>query len=127
MRAVHIGIRTTKYKEIVEWYQNILDFRVVKEWVVGTFQFTFLALPADNNFMLEIIGIGETNSNPVASFETGYHHICYQIDNLDKTMGVLKDLGINIDRSFSVPAIGKRAAFIKDPIGNVIEFFEDLK
>lgn len=122
----HIGIRTTAYTEMITWYRVKLDFRVVKEWEVGTMKLAFLAPASTNGFIIEIIGVSESDLKTNQSTEIGYHHICYQVNNLDAALEVLKSRDITIDRCFPVQIIGKRVAFITDPFGNTIEFCENI-
>ncbi|MDR6301903.1 VOC family protein [Mesonia maritima] len=126
MKGWHIAIRTTNYKELIAWYLKKLDFRLIKEFNAGEMKLALIAPPGDNYFILEILGVKE-NEEPSSEVKVGYDHICFNVTNLDKTMAALKSRDIEIVRSFEVPIIGKRVAFINDPFGNKIEFSEELK
>lgn len=77
--------------------------------------------------MIEIVGYNKTETVSNAEVKPGYNHLCFNVENLDQTMDELHKRNISIVRSFSVPAIGKRVAFIADPFGNTIEFSEDIR
>ncbi len=125
-RADHVAIQTTEYQALIDWYTTTLDMRLVREWVVGETQLAFLALPNDNHFMIEVLGIqsGEGQDNSAA---LGYRHLCIQVADLDRTVDVLKRRNVGLLRSFPVPAIGRRIAFIADPFGNTIEFYDNMQ
>ena len=125
VKAGHIAIRTTAYDALVNWYQEKLDFRLVREWTAGEMKLAFLALPNDNTFLLEILGVsGAEAAN--TDVQPGYDHLCLNVADLDHTLETLKQRGIPVVRSFRTPAIGKRVAFIADLLGNKIEFCADL-
>jgi lactoylglutathione lyase len=129
IKAGHIGILTSEYDAIIKWYREKLDFRLVHEWTSDEFkmQLAFLAPSNDNNFVIEIFGYNKPEAVDNAEVRYGYNHICFNVDNLDQTIDELQKRNISIVRSFSVPAIGKRVAFIADPFGNTIEFSEELR
>ena len=37
-KAGHVGISTTKYDEMLKWYEENLDFRIIRKWMVGKIQ-----------------------------------------------------------------------------------------
>ncbi|MEO6176596.1 MAG: VOC family protein [Flavobacterium circumlabens] len=127
MKAGHVGIRTTQYDEILHWYQENLDFRIIHKWKVGEIKLAFIAPPNDNNFIIEIICYDSAENPYTETEKSGYNHLSFSVDNLDQTIEHLTKKNITINRSFSVPAIGLRVAFITDPFGNTIEFCDELK
>ncbi|QES88349.1 VOC family protein [Rhizosphaericola mali] len=125
MKAGHIGIRTSHYEAFIQWYVEILGFRVVKEWMSGEMKLAYIAFPGNDSFMIEVLG----NAEELPSFEDlrlGYNHICFNVDNIQTTIAELEKLGITIVRHFPIAAIGKEVAFIADPWGNKIEFSADM-
>ncbi|GAA5024123.1 hypothetical protein GCM10011506_07510 [Marivirga lumbricoides] len=126
LRGWHIAIRTTAYTAFIAWYQKNLDFRLVKEFTAGEMQLALIAPPGDNNFILEVLGVKD-HQESLSEVKLGYDHLCFNVDNLEATMSALKLRDIEIVRTFEVPVIGKRVAFINDPFGNKIEFSEELK
>lgn len=63
LRAGHSAIRTTQYAGMIKWYCEVLDFRLIREWTSGTMKLAFLALPGDNSFMIEVLGLIRTRKN----------------------------------------------------------------
>ncbi len=127
IKGWHIAIRTTAYKEFIAWYEKNLDFRLVKEFSAGEMQLALIAPPGDNNFILEVLGVKNNEDSYSSELKSGYDHLCFNVADLDATMEALKHRDIEIVRTFEVPVIGKRVAFINDPFGNKIEFAEALK
>jgi lactoylglutathione lyase len=127
IKAEHVAIRTTEYNAVIKWYNEKLDFRLVREFTAGEMQLAFIAPPNNNNFLIEILGIKNTGQFSNQEVKLGYDHLCFNVENLDKTIEELHKRNVEIVRSFSMPVIGKRAAFIADPFGNRIEFCEDIK
>lgn len=127
LKAGHLAIRTSEYEALIKWYGEKLDFRLIHEWTVGDMQLAFMALPNDSTFLIEILGIKDPKPVNTLEGNLGYDHLCFHVENLDETLQELNKRGVPVIRSFSVPAIGKRVAFIADPFGHKIEFCEDLK
>ena len=125
MKGWHVAIRTTEYQQLISWYQKNLDFRLIEEFKVGEMRLALIAPPGDNNFIIEVLGIKD-DQRFSSKVKVGYDHICFNVSNLDATLNALKLRDIKIVRTFEVPVIGKRVAFINDPFGNKIEFCEDL-
>lgn len=127
IEAGHVGIRTTKYNEILKWYKENLDFRIIRKWMVGEIQLAFIAPPNNNDFIIEIICYDSNQELNSEEAKFGYNHLAFSVQSLDQTIEELNNRNIPIERSFSVPAIGLRVAFISDTFGNTIEFYEALK
>lgn len=127
LKAGHIAIRTTEYEALIKWYQEKLDFRIIREWIVGEMQLAFIAPANDNDFLIEILGIKNNEISTKPEPHLGYDHLCFNVQNLDVTLQELIERNVEIVRTFNVPPIGKRVAFIVDLDGNKIEFCQDIK
>lgn len=127
MKGWHVAIRTTKYEELIKWYEQNLDFRLIKEFTSGEMKLALIAPPGDNSFLIEVLGVKENEDFKQQEVKSGFDHLCFNVDDLDKTMQALKHRNISIEMTFPAPAIGKRVAFIIDPFGNKLEFSEELK
>ncbi len=127
IKGWHIAIRTAAYAEFILWYEQNLDFRLVKEFNAGEMRLALIAPPGDNSFIIEVLGVKDHQEPYSSEIKSGYDHLCFNVDDLDATLEALKKRNIEIVRTFEVPVIGKRVAFINDPFGNKIEFSEALK
>src|SRR5690349_14529722 len=86
VKAGHIAIRTTEYRSLIKWYTETLDFRIIREWTVGEMQLAFIALPNDNNFMIEILGVNKADYADDLGVKLGYDHLCLNVQDLNRTV-----------------------------------------
>ncbi|UOQ52219.1 VOC family protein [Hymenobacter cellulosivorans] len=129
LKAGHIGLRTTDYAGTLRWYTQKLGFRVLKEWTVGELQLAFLAPANDDSFWLEVLHDAAAGSAhvPAQPISSGFHHLCFEVENLDETLAALRAQGVSVVREpFTVLPIGKRCGFVADLHGNVLEFAENV-
>jgi lactoylglutathione lyase/glyoxylase I family protein len=129
MRAAHIGLRTKDFDGSIRWYTEKLGFRLLKKWSVGELNMAFLAPANDDNFWLEILngGLSESSQELSQPIISGFQHLCFDVENLDETIAALRENNATVLREpFPVAAIGKRCGFIADLFGNVIELIENI-
>jgi len=127
MRAAHVGIRTTDYNGLINWYIKKLDFRLVHKFNAGELLLAFLAPANHDHFFIEIYGSNEPDKKVPEAGTSGFQHLCIEVDNVDNTLAELRSRGVNVVREpFNVPAIAKRCGFIADLYGNTIELIENL-
>ena len=88
----------------------------------------YVAPPADDGLLVEILGGGSPTARPdyadlaTSLYEGGWHHLCLQVDSIDETLAALRRRGVTVvAEPFELAAIGRRLAFIADPWGNLIE------
>ena len=127
----HVGIRVADYEEAKKWWVEKLDFRVIHEWHWGDEKLAYLAPANDNSFWVEILAGGKLKRQPTYKDltetlkEPGLHHICLQVNNVEKTLGELKKRGVTIVSDiFYLKDISRRLLLIADPWGNLIELSE---
>ena len=76
MRAAHIGIRTTDYDGLINWYIKKLDFRLVHKFNSGELLLAFLTPANDDNFFIEIYGNNQPDKKVPEPAKPGYQHFC---------------------------------------------------
>ncbi|MET0299774.1 MAG: VOC family protein [Flavitalea sp.] len=130
----HVGIRVPDYHAAIKWWTEKLDFRVLHEWPYGDEKLAYLAPPNTNSFWVEVLAEGQQSAKKVyddlgeSLKEGGFHHVCLDVVNLDKTLAELKKRGVKIiGEPFYLEAITRKLAFISDPWGNMIELSELIK
>ncbi|TGE23957.1 VOC family protein [Hymenobacter aquaticus] len=129
LRAAHVGLRTPDYAATLHWYTSKLGFRILKEWTVGELQLAFLAPANDDQFWLEVLHDPAAGPAPAPGqpLVAGFHHLCFEVDNLDETLAELRARDVPVIREpFRVPAIGTRCGFVADLHGNVLELAENI-
>lgn len=129
LRAAHVGLRTTDYEGTIQWYTEKLGFRVLHKWAMANLQLALLAPANDDNFCLEVLcgGIVGSPQDPAQPTVSGYQHLCFEVDNVDEALAVLRVQGLQVmQEPFNVPEIGKRCGFVADLHGNVLEFASSI-
>lgn len=131
MRIGHIGLRTTSddFAGLIDWYVENLDFRLIRQVDLGHVQLAFLTPANDDACWLEIVCARSTEEQQGAApaSATGYQHFCLDVMNVDETLATLNKRGIPTVRGpFDIAPIGKRCGFIADPLGNSIEFAQNI-
>jgi glyoxylase I family protein len=119
-RIDHVEIITGKLEETLNFYQNILGFKV-KERIpmkMGAMQeILFLTL---NDTMLEIISVSNPPPASTTPFQVGYVGMALEVGDMDKAVEYLKTKGIEMSRAPVSIGSSKRGE-IKDPNGLTIE------
>jgi lactoylglutathione lyase/glyoxylase I family protein len=133
MRGHHVGIRVPDFEASKNWFIEKLDFRVVHTWPYGDQKLAYMA-PADNDeFFIEILGDGSPRPVPKPVWTdlgdslrlAGYHHVCFNVEDVDATVAELRRRGVQIvTEPFVLPAVGRKLAFFADPFGNLFELAE---
>lgn len=134
MTGNHVAVRVPDLDAARRWYVEKLDFRPVHEWTFGDLQLAYVAPPADDTFLVELIGGGTPiPERPYTDLENslelaGYHHLCFMVESVDQTLLEIKKRGVKIVKeAFDLPEISRRLAFFSDPWGNLLELAEVLR
>ena len=121
MELLHTCYRITDIDRSVEFYEALCfeDRRrmPIREEAINV----FMGLPGDED-RLEL-----TYNFGVDSYDigTGYGHIAVSVDDIDETLGRLKQQGIEPEREpYRVREGGSRLCFVRDPDGYRIELIE---
>jgi lactoylglutathione lyase len=111
---LHTCYRITDIDRSVEFYEALgfEDRRrmAIREEAINV----FMGLPGDDD-RLEL-----TYNFGVDSYDigTGYGHIAVSVDDIDETLGRLKQQGIEPEREpYRVRKVGSRICFVRDPDG----------
>lgn len=134
MKPNHVALRVPNYEQSKCWFIEKLDFEVVQEWTFGDLFLAYLAPTNSSDFMIELIGEQNVDMMEVVdvildeSFKNlGYHHVCFEVENVDDSLNSLQEKGVKIVGSaFNLDAISKRLGFFCDPWGNLFEVSSDL-
>lgn len=129
----HAGLRVPDFDAAASWYREILDFRVMKTMPLGEKTLAFLCPAKDDSFCIEFIA--GPGCQPRPAYEqlidthdvAGWHHLCFSVDSVDRSIAALKDRGVRIvSEPRDAQALGLRFAFFSDPWGNLFELSEAL-
>jgi len=139
-RFDHMSLNVEDFDKSVAWYTDILGLDLEVSWKVGALDDKQLAyFDLNGSRVLELVAADAngTGLKTAKTFQqhfgrTGFGHLCFATDNVDKTMQALKGKGIEaFVKAETYPLDGtvyeRRVAFINDLEGNVIEFGEPLR
>ena|SRR3989338_3643783 len=132
MKVDHIGIAVTNLKEAVAVYSKLLGktpehYEEIAEQRART---AFFAVDDTNIELLE----STSPDGPIGKFikkqgRGGIHHICIQVDDIEKVLSEYKKQGIQlIDERPRIGAHGKKIAFVhpKSTGGVLLELSEKI-
>jgi methylmalonyl-CoA/ethylmalonyl-CoA epimerase len=109
----HIGLAVHAIDQILPFYRDILGMVEVPLDDADGAQITGLAAGSS---LIELLQ-ARTSDSPVGKFVgrrgPGLHHICFAVDDLDRTLERCKAFGVRlIDETPRIGAEGKRIAFL---------------
>jgi catechol 2,3-dioxygenase-like lactoylglutathione lyase family enzyme len=135
MRGHHAAVRVPDFEAEKRWFVEKLDFRVIHEWPYEDQHLAYVGPANDDGFYVEILGDGDPGPKPKERYAdlsdslryAGFHHVCFQVDDVDAMVAELRRRGVTIvTESFVLPVIDRRLAFFADPFGNLFELAEVL-
>jgi methylmalonyl-CoA/ethylmalonyl-CoA epimerase len=127
-RLNHVAIAVRDIGKAADVYRHILGARVSEAVPQPDHGVTtvFITLPNTKIELLEPLG----EPPPIARFlernpEGGIHHVCYEVDNIDAALDMLKKQGARVlgDGKPKAGAHGKPVLFLhpKDFLGTLVE------
>lgn len=132
LRHDHVGITLAAehLERTVDWYRDVLDLDVLHRFVAGPSTFVFLG---NGEVTVELVSAGARPGPPPAPTLPGshdverLHHLCLGVDDLDEALRVLAERGVAVFAGpVQVDAAGRRIAFVRDPVGTVIELSQPV-
>ena len=97
---------------------------MLAEWPFADEQLAYLAPPTDAHFFIEVLGGGDKLPTVVRPYtdladslkNSGYHHFCLMVTNVDETIAKLRARGLTIvAEPFVLPVISRKLAFFATP------------
>jgi lactoylglutathione lyase/glyoxylase I family protein len=133
MRGHHTGIRYPDFEAARAFWVDKLDWRVLQTWPYGELTLAYVSPPNQDDFHLEILaGPGAATQSVYSDVDAslvanGFNHVCLSVDNVDATLEVLRERGVDIvNAPFEINDISARLAFFRDPWGNMFELSERI-
>ncbi len=126
----HIGIAVRSIEEVERFYVEGLEIHIEKKTEIPEqgVRVAFMRIAGIKLELIEPI----SDSSPISKFlmkkGQGLHHICFQVDNIEKQAEKIKRAGFKIvDNASDVGAEGSKVLFIHpSSSGNVLyEFVEE--
>ena len=126
----HIGIAVKSIEESKKFFKDIFGLKVVFEETLPDSGVKALGLSIGESRLELLEAYGE--NSPIKKFiekkGEGLHHIALKVDDIEKTLKLLKDKGFKlIDEKPRIGAEGKKIAFVhpKSTHGILMELVEE--
>jgi catechol 2,3-dioxygenase-like lactoylglutathione lyase family enzyme len=139
----HVGIVVKKIDDVLPFYHNLLNLRIVKKTVepekfinpllnlTGCQLITVKLATEDGTTLIELLEFASNNGSELQVrelFTSGLSHIALTVENLDSLYTRLIRAGIQfISPPITSPDGLARVAFCRDPVGTYLELVEELK
>lgn len=114
----------------VKWYQSVFDLKVKAEMndPKESYRIAILESP---NYMVELLELkGSLTKEELlkdrgeGAEAQGHFKIGFKISDTEAWLKHLKNLGIDVPQAWTDAKTGKKNFIVKDPDGNLIQFFE---
>ncbi len=130
----HVGVTLAAehLDPTIAWYHRTLEFTVLQQFSAGDSVFTFVG---NGDVKTELVSAG-AKADPTAPAETlaashdveRLHHLCLAVADLDATLTELRARDVAVFAGpMHIDRIGQRIAFIRDPVGTIIELTQSVQ
>ena len=120
-KLLHTRMRVNDMDQTIAFYQEVLGLEVVERKVSprGS-HLAFLAVPNSE----ELIELCSFPASGPVKVQEALVHLAFEVDNLDRAIGVLKEKNIPITDGPTQTSTGSRFIFIDAPDGYEVELIE---
>lgn len=126
MRILHTMLRVGDLQRSIQFYQDVLDMRLLRTSENPEYQYSLAFLGYDDEDKASVLEL--TYNWGVDKYDLGnaYGHIAIGVDDIYATCEVVRKAGGNVTREPGPVKGGKTViAFVEDPNGYKIEFIEN--
>ena len=130
MRILHTMLRVGDLDRSIAFYTQVLGMKLLSRQDYPEGKFTLAFVGFDERVDGRQVGDAEielTHNWGVESYEigTGYGHIAITTDDIDTTLALLAEQGIEPEKPpYTIREGGSRLCFVKDPDGYRVELLE---
>jgi len=120
MKLAHFVVKTTKYKEVVDWYQNVLGMEITAASPAATFLYF-----DDEHHRMAVLNLPGLLPNWRGA--AGVDHVAFTYDSVSSLLQNYERLkAMGIEPVWPVNHGATLSFYYKDPDGNVIELQVDV-
>jgi glyoxylase I family protein len=123
-RVHHIAIICSDYLRSKQFYTEVLGMTIIKETFRSERNSYKLDLALNGVYTIELFSFPSPPQRVSGPEATGLRHIAFEVDDLDKTIALLKQKNIIAEPVRIDEITGKQFTFIADPDNLPIEFYE---
>jgi glyoxylase I family protein len=116
----HIGLAALDTLKLKEWYEQVLNARVVFAMAQTPPAF-LLSL---GGMMIEIYAANSQSDAVSNNRLGGWRHIALKVASIETAKGHLEKLGVSFEEPVKPAGGGGRVLFFKDPEGNLLHLTE---
>lgn len=115
MRMLHVTIQTTKFEDELQFYQEVVGLKVIRDMRAAGRNMIFLA---DNDGVTEIEIIENPEAKPIQNESIS---VGFKTDDVVKKHEELEALGFEVSKMIK-PNPNVQFFFVKDPAGLSVQF-----
>ncbi|MBI2861143.1 MAG: VOC family protein [Chloroflexi bacterium] len=119
-RIDHIEIIPVDFDRAMDFYTNVLGFKVKERKRIDRPPLMEIAYIALGDSVIEMMSVSEKSPASGQEWQVGYKRIALEVENMDRAIEYLKSRGVRISRE-PVNLGASRRAEIEDPDGLSIE------
>ena len=119
-RIDHVEIVPSHFEKTIEFYMNILNFRLKERRQVASPPLEEIVYLELNGTVVELMSVQNPASLSEQPWQVGYRMIALEVEDMDRAIDYLKGKGVEISWGPVTLGTSKRAE-IKDPNGLSIE------
>ncbi|WP_160064576.1 lactoylglutathione lyase [Psychromonas sp. L1A2] len=122
MRLLHTMLRVTDLQKSLDFYQNVLDMKLLRQSENAEYKYTLAFLGYGDELDTTVIELTYNWGTDAYELGNAYGHIAIETDDIYQTCEKIKSLGGVITREPGPVKGGTTViAFVKDPDGYMIE------
>jgi lactoylglutathione lyase len=121
----HWALKVSDLERSLGFYRDQLGFGEMMRLHKDDGSLWLVYLRVTDTQFVELFPGGEGSIGP-ADTTTAVHHVCLQVEDLDRTVEALRAAGIALTSGPKMGADGNAQAWIADPDGNRIELMQML-
>ncbi|WP_298939467.1 lactoylglutathione lyase [uncultured Psychromonas sp.] len=122
MRLLHTMLRVTDLQKSLDFYQNVLDMKLLRQSENAEYKYTLAFLGYGDELDTTVIELTYNWGTDAYDLGNAYGHIAIETDDIYQTCEKIKSLGGIITREAGPVKGGTTViAFVKDPDGYMIE------
>ena len=123
MRIHHVAIIASDYARSRDFYTRILGFEIIRE-VHRAERHSYKLDLKVGDAQIELFSFPNPPPRPSQPEACGLRHLCFAVDDLDKTRAGLLAQGLELEKVRIDPTTGKRFFFFRDPDDLPLEIYE---
>lgn len=123
-RLHHIAIICKDYEKSKRFYIEVLGFKIDKEVYREDRQSFKLDLTLNEQYLIELFSFPNPPIRQTRPEATGLRHIAFEVDDLDKSLQILKDNNVNVESVRIDEFTNKKFTFLFDPDNLPIELYQ---